>query len=212
MSPEILQKPDDPFPAAKAGEVIGLLGGSFDPAHEGHVHITRAALDRFALDRLWWLVSPGNPLKEHGPAPLAVRMAAARALMQDPRVLVTDIEAHLDTRYTAETLALLTSHYPGVCFVWLMGADNLEQIHLWQDWRSIFAMVPVGVMARPGAEGAGQSPAAQEMAAARLPEAEAAALGRQAPPAWSLISIPLSDASSSDIRARGLWTSGKPDR
>lgn len=193
------------FPAARAGEVVGLLGGSFDPAHEGHVHITHIALERFGLDRIWWLVSPGNPLKEDGPAPLDTRLNVARTLMQDPRVLITDIEAHLGTRYTAETLARLTAVYPQVRFVWLMGADNLEQIHLWQDWQSIFSMVPVGVLARPGAEQAADAPAAREMTGARLPEDEAQALGHAVPPAWCLISIPLSDASSTEIRAKGLW-------
>lgn len=200
----------DPFPATRAGEVIGLLGGSFDPAHEGHAHITRIALERFALDRVWWLVSPGNPLKEHGPAPLSARMEAARAVTRDPRVLVTDIEAYLGTPYTAETLTRLVAHYPQVRFTWLMGADNLQQIHLWQDWRVIFDLVPVGVMARPGAEDAGESLAAQKMEAARLPESAAATLARSTPPAWCLISIPLSDASSSKIRARGLWGADGP--
>ena len=205
MSKAGAQAPDAAFPAVRPGEVIGLLGGSFDPAHEGHVQITRQALERFALDRVWWLVSPGNPLKEHGPAPLAARMAAARAVMRDRRVLVTDIEAHLGTRFTAETLARLVAHYPQVRLVWLMGADNLEQIHLWQDWREIFNLVPVGVLARPGAENAAEAPAARELAGARLPEDRAAMLGRQAPPAWCLISNALSDASSTEIRARGLW-------
>ena len=117
------------FPVAKAGQVIGLLGGSFDPAHHGHVHITKAALTRFGLDKVWWLVSPGNPLKRNGPAPLSQRMQAAQALMRHPRVTVTDIEAWLGTRHTAQTLVALRRHYPGVRFVWLMGADNLAQLH-----------------------------------------------------------------------------------
>lgn len=193
------------LPPTRAGEVIGLLGGSFDPAHEGHVLITRAALDRFGLDRIWWLVSPGNPLKEEGPAPMAVRLQAARAVMDDPRVRVTDIEAHLGTRYTAETLARLVALCRDVRFVWLMGGDNLKQIHLWQDWQSIFAMVPVGVLARPGALDAGESVAAKALAAARLPEGRSQQLGRADPPAWCLVTGPLSDASSTDIRARGEW-------
>ena len=138
------------FPVAKPGQVIGLLGGSFDPPHAGHVHITKAALKRFGLDHVWWLVSPANPLKKHGPAPLADRVLAARALMRHPRVTVTGIEAQLGTRYTAETLRALQGRYAGVRFVWLMGADNLAQFHRWQDWRWIMDHVPVGVMARPG--------------------------------------------------------------
>lgn len=113
------------FPPARRGMVIGLLGGSFDPAHHGHAHITREALKRMGLDRVWWLVSPGNPMKAHGPAPLADRMARARAVMDDPRVTVTDLERRLGTRYTAETIQRLKAIYPGVQFVWLMGADNL---------------------------------------------------------------------------------------
>ena len=109
------------FPIASPGMRIGILGGSFDPAHEGHAHITREALRRFGLDRVWWLVSPGNPLKAHGPAPIARRMAEARRVMPDPRVDITDLEARLGTRFTAQTLRRVTALYPGVHFVWLMG-------------------------------------------------------------------------------------------
>ena len=108
--------------------VVGLLGGSFDPAHAGHVEITRTALRRFALDQLWWLVSPGNPLKPHGPAPMQDRIAAARDLITDPRVKVSSVEADLGTRYTAETLAALAARYPKTRFIWLMGADNLMPV------------------------------------------------------------------------------------
>ena len=138
------------FPIATPGMRIGILGGSFDPAHEGHAHITREALRRFGLDRIWWLVSPGNPLKEHGPAPLAARLAQARRVMPDTRVEITDLEARLGTRYTAQTLRRITALYPGVHFVWLMGADNLCQFDRWENWRGILGMVPVGVLARPG--------------------------------------------------------------
>src|SRR6056297_3236063 len=113
------------LPHTRPGMVIGLLGGSFDPPHAGHVHISREALKRFGLDRVWWLVTPGNPLKAHGPAPLQQRLEHARAVMHDPRVDVTGIEATLQTRYTAQTLKALQRHYPRVRFVWLMGADNL---------------------------------------------------------------------------------------
>lgn len=134
------------LPRAGRGQAVGLLGGSFDPAHDGHAHATREALRRFGLDRVWWLVSPGNPLKAHGPAPLALRMARARAVMRHPRVEVTDVEARLGTRHTAQTLAALGRLYPGVRFVWLMGADNLAQLHRWEDWRRIVEGVPVGVL------------------------------------------------------------------
>ena len=123
--------------------VIGLLGGSFDPAHEGHVHITREALKRMGLDQVWWLVTPGNPLKARQPAPLADRILRAKAVMRDPRVKITALEARLGTRSTADTIDRLKSIYPGVTFVWLMGADNLVQFHKWGRWRDILRAVPV---------------------------------------------------------------------
>ena len=193
-------------PTAKAGQVIGLLGGSFDPPHDGHVHISYAALKRFGLDHLWWLVSPGNPLKEHGPAPLDERMQAAQAMMRHPRVTVTDIEARLGTRYTAETIAALRRRYPGVRFVWIMGADNLAQFHRWQDWRWIIETVPVGVIARPGQRlGARRSKAAKVYRHARVMGRASHILGLLDAPAWSFINVPMSDQSSSAIRARGEW-------
>lgn len=194
-------------PFAKAGQTIGLLGGSFDPAHDGHVHITREALKRFDLDRVWWLVSPGNPLKTQGPAPLDKRMAQARRVMQHPRVTVTDIEARLGTRYTAQTLKVLQAQFLGVRFVWLMGADNLAQLHLWQDWQWIMANVPVGVLARPGDRiSARMSPAARLFAPYRIPGAQSHLLGRSDPPAWCFVNVPMVAQSSSAIRAAGGWS------
>ncbi|EEW24599.1 nicotinate-nucleotide adenylyltransferase [Rhodobacter ferrooxidans] len=197
------------FPIATPGMTIGLLGGSFDPAHEGHAHISREALKRFGLDRVWWLVSPGNPLKAKGPAPMAQRLARARAVMQHPRVVVTDLEARLGTRYTAATLAKLQAIYPGVRFVWLMGADNLAQFHRWERWEWIMAHVPVGVLARPGAGLAARaSRAARIYRGERVQGAAAGRLGDLAPPAWCLANVPLVDLSSSAIRARGEWKVG----
>lgn len=199
------------LPVARPGMVIGLLGGSFDPAHAGHVAITRAALARFALDRVWWLVSPGNPLKARGPAPMPQRIAAARQIMDHPRVVLTGIEATLGTRYTADTLAALARHYPGVRFVWLMGSDNLATFHRWEDWKTIAADVPIGVLARPGSRlSARFSPAARFMARARLPDHAAALLGRAALPAWCMVDLPLNPLSSSDIRSQGLWAGVAP--
>lgn len=194
------------FPVARRGQRIGLLGGSFDPPHSGHVHITCEALRRFDLDRVWWLVSPGNPLKPRGPAPMARRLAVARAVMQDPRVVVTDVEARIGTRYTAQTLAALRARYPGVCFVWLMGADNLASFHLWDHWRVILRQVPLGVLARPGwSLPALHSVAARAFASARVPEAQSRVLADRAPPAWCHVHIPMRDISSTDLRARGGW-------
>lgn len=195
------------FPFAPPGQTIGLLGGSFDPAHEGHVHITREAMKRFGLDHVWWLVSPGNPLKSRGPAPLGQRMERARSVMQDPRVDVTDIEAHLGTRYTAQTLMALMNVYPGVRFVWLMGADNLAQLHHWQDWQWIMEHVPVGVLARPGDRiSARMSRAARVYARYRISGKASQLLGRANAPAWCFVNMPMSGQSSTAIRAAGGWT------
>lgn len=194
------------FPTARSGMCIGLLGGSFDPAHEGHAMITREALKRFGLDAVWWLVSPGNPLKAEGPAPLAARMLRAREVMHHPRVRVTDIEARIGTRYTYETLMKLSELYPGVRFVWLMGADNLASFHRWEKWREIMSLVPVAVMARPGQRiSARLSPAARRFRRHRLRAREAARLGCSDAPAWVFVNVPMSDLSSTRIRADGSW-------
>lgn len=188
---------------------IGLLGGSFDPAHEGHALISREALKRFGLDEVWWLVSPGNPLKSRGPAPLEDRMARAREVMQHPRVRVTDLEARLGTRYTFATLTALQAAYPGVRFVWLMGADNLATFHLWDKWREIMDIVPIGVMARPGQRiSARMSPAARQFRRYRLRAREAAMLCIAEPPSWCFVNVPMSDVSSTELRAKGTWRSG----
>ena len=190
----------------RAGQRVGLLGGSFDPPHAGHVHITREALKRFQLDRVIWLVSPGNPLKPQGPAPMAERIAAARRLMSDPRVIVSGIEALAGTRHTARTLALLRHGFPGVRFVWLMGADNLVQFDKWQDWQQIMARVPVGVLARPGQNlSARASRAARIFRSARIKGTASRTLAQSEAPAWCFVNAPLMDISSSAIRARSDW-------
>jgi nicotinate-nucleotide adenylyltransferase len=194
------------LPHAGPGQAIGLLGGSFDPPHAGHVHITREALKRFGLDQVWWLVSPGNPLKAAGPAPLDRRMAAARRLVCDPRVQITDIEARIGTRYTAETLEGLMRLYPRSRFVWLMGADNLAQFHRWDRWEWIMDHVPVGVLARPGDRMAAlRSVAARRRAADRIPARYSQSLGLAAPPAWCFVNVPMREISSTAIRQRGQW-------
>ncbi len=198
------------FPPARAGQTIGLLGGSFDPAHEGHTHITRAALTRFGLDRVWWLVSPGNPLKTRGPAPLPDRMAVAQQVMRHPAVTVTDIEDRLGTRYTAETLAALRAIYPGVRFVWLMGADNLAQFHRWQNWTDIIETTPLGILARPGQRiSARMSATARTYRRWRLPGRASRLLARSGAPAWCFINLPMTDASSTAIRREGGWSGGR---
>ncbi|WGT49107.1 nicotinate-nucleotide adenylyltransferase [Thioclava nitratireducens] len=200
------------FPFARAGQRIGLLGGSFDPAHEGHVLITREALRRFNLDRVWWVVSPGNPLKAHGPAPLDQRIASARAILGgDPRVVVTDIEARLGTRYTADTITALRALYPGVNFAWLMGADNLVQLDRWDHWRTIIESVSIGVLARPGWRMPGRwARAARIYAQAELPAVASQRLLDGPAPRWCFVNIPMSSISSTEIREKGGWGASTP--
>ncbi|MEO9778634.1 MAG: nicotinate-nucleotide adenylyltransferase [Sedimentitalea sp.] len=191
------------FPQARTGQSVGLFGGSFDPPHAGHVHVTREALKRFGLDRVWWLVSPGNLLKARGPAPMDVRLQAARKIMDHPRVTVTDIEARLGTRATADTVARLRSLYPGVRFVWLMGADNLAQFHRWQDWEDIMQTVPLGVLARPGDRiSARMSPAARIYRRYRISGGASQSLVHARAPAWCFVNVPMVDLSSTAIRAQ----------
>ena len=181
---------------------VGLLGGSFNPAHEGHLEISLAALHRLGLDRVWWLVSPQNPLKpESGMAPLDERMAGARRLARHPRLLVTDIEAGLGTRYTADTLDGLRRRHPGTAFVWLMGADNLVQMPHWDRWTAIFEAVPVAVFDRPTySQKALSGKAARRYRDRRLPERKARLLARLEPPAWVFLHTRLNPLSGTGIR------------
>lgn len=192
------------LPHAEPGQRIGLLGGSFNPPHEAHRLISRIALARLGLDEVWWLVSPGNPLKSRaGEAPLADRIAQAKALAADARIRVTGLEADLPTAYTASTLSFLRRRHPQPNYVWLMGADNLATIHRWQAWRSIFAMMPVAVIDRPGWHlKALSAPAARVFAASRLAAGNARRLPTCAPPAWVFLTGPLSEMSSTAIRAQ----------
>ena len=137
----------------------GILGGSFNPAHSGHRRISLQAIESLRLGELWWLVSPGNPLKDgHSDmAPLAARLASAKKVARGSRIVPTAIEAQLGTRYTADTLRKLVRRFPNHRFIWLMGADNLAQFHLWRDWRKIARTMPIAVIARPGYDGAAQN-------------------------------------------------------
>jgi nicotinate-nucleotide adenylyltransferase len=190
------------LPPHAPGMRIGLFGGSFDPPHEGHFHVSRVALRRLRLDRLWWLATPGNPLKETSRLlPLKQRIAAAQSIARDPRIVVTGVEAEIGARYTADTLRYLRRHCPGVRFVWIMGADNLRQFHLWRDWEEIMRTVPIAIVDRPGATLAAMSAkAAQRFAWARLPEAEAARLADSRPPAFVYLHGPRVAQSSTALR------------
>jgi len=195
------------LPIATPGLRIGLLGGSFDPPHAGHLHISKWAMKEFGLDRVWWLVSPGNPLKKEGPADLDRRVAACHDLVDHPRIIVTDLERRLGTRYTAETLTALQVRYNEARFVWLMGADNLADFHRWDRWKDIMYMMPIGVMARPEQQlAAGCSPAARMFRRKRLSSRRSNALPFKQTPCWSLLTGPMVDMSSTEIRASGAWT------
>lgn len=194
------------FPYAPDGQRVGLLGGSFDPPHAGHVHITKQALRRFGLDYVWWLVSPGNPLKPVGPAPMSRRMAACHKIMQHPKVKITDLERKLSTQYTADTLKKLHKIYPKVNFVWLMGADNLASFDKWQEWEWIAQNVPIGITSRPTEYlPAATSKMAQKYSHARISFSAAKTLPLQPAPAWCLLGGPTVDISSTEIRETGNW-------
>ena len=190
-------------PHALANQTVGILGGSFNPPHDGHVQITEIALRRLQLDQLWWVVTPGNPLKSNGGLPpLPDRISACEKLMINPRVTITGFEARLGTPYTAATLGYLRRRFSGVHFVWIMGADNLATFHRWQRWREIASEVPIAVVDRPGWRlKAMASPAGRSLAAAFIPEAQAANLARMDAPVWTLLSGPLSPLSSTALRA-----------
>jgi nicotinate-nucleotide adenylyltransferase len=196
------------LPFAPEAARIGLFGGSFDPPHAGHLHISREALKRLRLDQVWWLVSPGNPLKSRGPAPLDARINAARALQAGhPKLRVTGIEAQLGTRFTAQTLRQMQALYPKLRFVWMMGADNLAQFHLWQDWQEIISSLPIAVFARPQAGlPARFSKAARAFDAARVAPELAYSLADYEAPAWTYLTLPLRSESSSQLRAAGVWS------
>ena len=184
---------------------VGLLGGSFNPAHEGHREISLAALTRLRLDSIWWLVSPGNPLKDAAEyAPYEDRLRLARKVSNDPRIIVSNFEERKGLQYTVDTVETLRSLWPQIDFVWLMGADCLAGFHRWRDWKKIAGMVPVAVFNRPEFEDAWRTaPAAKELAGFRLEESAAEDLARTEPPAWIFFAEPRNPLSSTAIRARG---------
>jgi len=183
---------------------IGILGGSFNPAHRGHLDISLAAIHRLGLDQVWWMVSPQNPLKPvAGMAPFAERLASARAMARDSRIKVTDIEARLGTRYTAETLKLIVRRFPGHHFVWLMGADNLVQISHWRAWQQIFHLLPIAVFARPSYSFVAlAATAARRFVQYRLREGAGRRLVMAVPPAWLFVHSLFNPISATEIRKR----------
>ena len=191
------------LPPRAPGLKIGLFGGTFDPPHAAHRAACLLAMQRLGLDRVWWLVTPGNPLKDtRGLAPLSGRIAAARKLANNPRIVVTGVEAEMRTRYTYDTVRTLTARCPGVHFVWIMGADNLRSFHRWQKWRAIAALIPIAVVDRVGPSlYAMAGTAAQALSRFRIPETAAKALPLRKPPAWVFLHGLKSPLSSTALRA-----------
>ncbi|MBI1207844.1 MAG: nicotinate-nucleotide adenylyltransferase [Azospirillum sp.] len=189
--------------AAWAGLKVGVLGGSFNPAHDGHRMVSEVALRLLRLDQVWWLVSPQNPLKSpQDMAGQAQRLIWARAAARHPRILATTLEARLGTRYTADSLRELAQRYPRTRFVWLMGADNLDQVRRWQHWTRIFASVPVAVFSRsPYSLKALNGIAARRFRARRIGLCGAGRLADMVPPAWVFFRNPWHPASATAIRA-----------
>ncbi len=190
---------------------VGLLGGSFNPAHEGHAHVAETALARLGLDAVIWLVSPQNPLKSrHETEPLAARMASAREQAHGPRMYVSDAESRIDAQYTLDTLRILKARHPGVYFVWIMGADNLAGFHRWKGWVQIMQEAPVAVVSRPWAAMKGRlSVAAKRFARYRHSSTSARQLPYMAPPAWVFLRGPLNYQSSTALRTRSRRRDGE---
>ena len=191
-------------PRIESGQSIGVMGGTFNPPHAGHALISRTALRRLDLDQLWWVVTPGNPLKQHNGLPSTrQRMAMCRQLAPDARMRFTAFEEGLATPYTAATLSFLRRRFPEVHFVWIMGADNLASFHRWQHWREIALTVPIAVVDRPGWRlRALASPAAHWMRQRYVPERKAMTLPMQCAPAWTFLTGPLSPLSSTEMRGK----------
>lgn len=190
-------------PLVQGGLKIGLLGGSFDPAHAGHAHVAETALKRLGLDTVWWLVSPQNPLKPQS-SPLAARLLSARSIAQGPRMVVTDIETRMGTRYTLDTIRGLKRLFPRARFVWLMGGDNLAGFQRWHGWQWIAREVPICVVSRPGSGPKGRlGKLAARFPWARRPERQADLVPSLLPPAWVHLTAPYNPLSSTRLRADG---------
>ena len=200
------------IPLYTNGMRIGLLGGSFNPPHVAHRAISLFAIKRLKLDRVWWLVTPGNPLKDQGGLhDLNERGEAARKMANDPRIDVSCLESVIGTRYTVDTISYLRRRASGLRFVWIMGADNLAQFHRWQNWRRLASEVPIAVIDRPPQSfRALAAPAAQALARYRLPENQAGRLADQRAPAWVFLTGMKLNLSSTGLRnSDGSWRTQK---
>ena len=183
---------------------VGLFGGSFNPAHEGHLHVAEAGLERLGLDRVVWLVSPQNPLKAGQESlTMRARMEGVRRLARDPRMIVSDFESRAGSAYTIDSVRALKAGFPDVDFVWLMGSDNLKGFHRWRDWRSIARALPMAVVARPGSALAGRhSIFGRRFAGSEVDERHGRRLPNLSPPAWTFLHAGWHHASSTEIRSR----------
>ncbi|MCL6709034.1 nicotinate-nucleotide adenylyltransferase [Pseudomonas sp. R2.Fl] len=190
------------MPHAERGMVVGLFGGSFNPPHAGHALVAETALRKLRLDQLWWIVTPGNPLKNHsGLAPLETRLKLSERLVADPRIKVTAFEKRLGTSYTASTLDHVKARNPHVRFIWVMGADNLKSFHQWQRWHHIATTFPIAVIDRPGSTLSYlSSKMARTFDFARIDEEDAGVLWKKKAPAWTFIHGPRSPLSSTALR------------
>ena len=202
LIPPIEPGPPHGRPVAARGMRIGLFGGSFNPAHEAHLAITLEALKRLALHRVWWLVSPQNPLKPpDGMAPLRARLAGARRIARDPRIVVSDFEARAGTVYSADTARLIATRWPRTDFVWIAGGDVLAGLHRWRFWRRFAAQMPLAFFDRPGFHLAAlNAPAAIRLRRRRLDESDAARLAATSPPCWCFIHGRRHPLSATDLR------------
>lgn len=197
----------------QTGMKVGLFGGSFNPAHDGHLHVAETAMKRLGLDRVVWMVSPQNPLKPSAEmASLDLRMASARQMASKagPNMLVSDFETRAQTQWTVDTLRVLKARYPGVKFVWLMGSDNLASFHRWRGWTDIMRMMPMAVVARPGSLlDSLTAPAAARFASSRVPAGQSGLLASLKAPSWTYLTAPLNPRSSTAIRSNGGGLVGK---
>lgn len=191
------------MPVAGDRQKIGLFGGSFNPPHEGHLNLCDLAIKRLELDQIWWMVTPGNPLKDTSElAPLEERIQKCNAMISHPRIKVTAFEATHKVRFTADTLRVVQRLRPRNDFVWLMGADNLADFHRWQDWREIANMMPIAVIDRPGSTlSYHSSQASIALSEYRIDEADAPLLSHMKPPAWTFLHGTRSSLSSTQLRA-----------
>lgn len=191
------------MPHVESGMVVGLFGGSFNPPHEGHVLVAETAIQRLGLNQLWWMVTPGNPLKNHDNlAPLSDRIALSEKIAPDPRIKVTAFEKALGQSYTARTLAMVKARNRDIRFVWIMGADNLKSFHRWQNWETIARTFPIAVIDRPGSTLAYlSSRMAKTFDYARIDEDDARRLAFHRAPAWTFIHGPRSSMSSTALRS-----------